>query len=57
VCACFGVGADTIGAAVRAGATTVAEIGRALAAGTSCGSCQPELKRLIARHRSAIAAA
>jgi assimilatory nitrate reductase catalytic subunit len=56
VCACFGVGADTICNAVRAGATTVSEIGRTLAAGTSCGSCQPELKRLITRTRAPAAA-
>lgn len=47
VCACFGVGRDTICAAIEAGAGTPAEIGAALKAGTNCGSCIPELKRLI----------
>jgi assimilatory nitrate reductase catalytic subunit len=49
VCACFGVGRATIRDAVAAGAGTVAEIGSRLKAGTNCGSCIPELKRLIAQ--------
>jgi len=56
VCACFGVGADAICDAVRAGATSPADIGRTLAAGTNCGSCLPELKRLVARTRARAAA-
>ncbi|MFD1808032.1 (2Fe-2S)-binding protein [Gemmobacter lanyuensis] len=52
VCACFGVGVNTITAAIRAGhGLTVAELGASLRAGTNCGACQPELKALIARHR------
>jgi assimilatory nitrate reductase catalytic subunit len=49
VCACFGVGRSTICDAVAAGAETAAEIGARLKAGTNCGSCIPELKRLIAQ--------
>ena len=49
VCACFGVGRTTICDAVAAGAGSVAEIGVQLKAGTNCGSCIPELKRLIAQ--------
>jgi assimilatory nitrate reductase catalytic subunit len=49
VCACFGIGRDTICDAVAAGAATAAEIGTRLKAGTNCGSCIPELKRLIAQ--------
>jgi assimilatory nitrate reductase catalytic subunit len=49
VCACFGVGRTTICDAIVAGAGTAAEIGLQLKAGTNCGSCIPELKRLIAR--------
>jgi len=53
VCACFGVGEDAVRDAVRAGhASNVAEIGRLLGAGSNCGSCLPELKRLIARTRA-----
>lgn len=50
VCACFGVGRDTICDAIAKGAATPAQIGTSLKAGTNCGSCIPELKRLIAQH-------
>jgi assimilatory nitrate reductase catalytic subunit len=50
VCACFGVGRATILAAIAGGAGTAAEIGAQLKAGTNCGSCIPELKRLIAQN-------
>jgi len=49
VCACFGVGRASICDAITAGAQTAAEIGAKLKAGTNCGSCIPELKRLIAQ--------
>jgi assimilatory nitrate reductase catalytic subunit len=49
VCACFGVGRTTICDAIAAGAGSAAEIGARLKAGTNCGSCIPELKRLIAQ--------
>ncbi len=49
VCACFGVGRTAILAAIAAGAGTSAEIGVQLKAGTNCGSCIPEMKRLIAQ--------
>jgi assimilatory nitrate reductase catalytic subunit len=50
VCACFGVGLATIRDAVASGrASDVEAIGRALRAGTNCGSCVPELKRIIAQ--------
>ncbi len=52
VCACFGVGESCIRDAVASGsATTVTEIGQATRAGTNCGSCLPELKRMIAQER------
>lgn len=51
VCACFDVGVNTIVNAVVTGrCMSVAEIGEALQAGTNCGSCQPELKRIIHEH-------
>jgi assimilatory nitrate reductase catalytic subunit len=56
VCACFGVGRTTICDAIAAGAGSAAEIGARLKAGTNCGSCIPELKRLIAQ-ASAVAPA
>jgi assimilatory nitrate reductase catalytic subunit len=49
ICACFGVGRNTICDAVLSGARSVNEIGMRLKAGTNCGSCIPELKRLLAQ--------
>jgi assimilatory nitrate reductase catalytic subunit len=49
VCACFGVGRNTICDAIATGAGSAAELGMRLKAGTNCGSCIPELKRLIAQ--------
>jgi assimilatory nitrate reductase catalytic subunit len=49
VCACFGVGRNTIGEAISSGACSVAAIGGSLKAGTNCGSCIPELKRMLAQ--------
>jgi assimilatory nitrate reductase catalytic subunit len=49
VCACFGVGRTTILETIASGAGSVPEIGLQLKAGTNCGSCIPELKRLIAQ--------
>ncbi|MGP9790844.1 molybdopterin-dependent oxidoreductase [Roseinatronobacter sp. NSM] len=49
VCACLNVGLNTITAAIAAQRlTTVEQIGAALQAGTSCGSCKPELAALLA---------
>jgi assimilatory nitrate reductase catalytic subunit len=49
VCACFGVGLNVIREALASGAATdVAGVGKALRAGTNCGSCLPELKRIVA---------
>ncbi len=48
VCACFGVGENTIKDTITSGsAKTVEEIGSLLKAGTNCGSCIPELKKII----------
>jgi assimilatory nitrate reductase catalytic subunit len=48
ICACLKVGARTIRSAVMAGATSVDAIGAATGAGSNCGSCRPEIARLIA---------
>jgi assimilatory nitrate reductase catalytic subunit len=49
VCACFGVGRNRICAAIAEGrARSAEEIGAELKAGTNCGSCLPELRRLLA---------
>ncbi|MDR3460957.1 MAG: molybdopterin-dependent oxidoreductase [Beijerinckiaceae bacterium] len=55
VCACFGVPQGRITAAIAAGATSAAAIGAKLKAGTNCGSCIPELKRLIAEQATVAA--
>jgi assimilatory nitrate reductase catalytic subunit len=49
VCSCFAVGRSTLLRAIRTQALVSAEaIGKALRAGTNCGSCVPELKALVA---------
>ena len=48
VCACFGVGRTAIEAAINKGCRSAAEVGVALKAGTNCGSCLPEIRRLVA---------
>jgi assimilatory nitrate reductase catalytic subunit len=48
VCACFGVGANTIRDAVRSGCASVDAVGQKLRAGTNCGSCRPEIGRIVA---------
>jgi assimilatory nitrate reductase catalytic subunit len=54
VCACFGVGLNVIRAALASGeAASVEQIGVALRAGTNCGSCLPELKRIVNYERVA----
>ncbi|MTI13510.1 molybdopterin-dependent oxidoreductase [Sansalvadorimonas verongulae] len=47
VCACFGVGENTICEGIDSGLDSVEAIGRELKAGTNCGSCVPELKRYL----------
>lgn len=49
VCSCFSVGRSTLLRAIRTQElVTTADIGKALHAGTNCGSCVPELKALLA---------
>ena len=56
VCACFGVGLAAIHSAIRpGGASTPEQIGKALRAGTNCGSCLPELRRILATDLQAAA--
>ena len=47
VCACHGVGVDTIAAAIAGGAGSVEAVGAACKAGTNCGSCIPEIRKLL----------
>ena len=54
ICACFNVGQNTLIEAIRsAGLDTAEALGAALQAGTNCGSCIPELNRLLANVRRA----
>jgi assimilatory nitrate reductase catalytic subunit len=52
VCNCLNVAESDIVAAVTAGAD-LAALQAALKCGTECGSCVPELKRLLAGNRAA----
>ena len=55
ICACFGVGLNVIRDAITSkSATDVDAIGKALRAGTNCGSCLPELKRIVHEHAHAV---
>ncbi|MFH2134143.1 MAG: molybdopterin-dependent oxidoreductase [Pseudomonadota bacterium] len=48
VCACFSVGEKSLVNAIQAqGLTSVEAVGAYLKAGTGCGSCVPEIRRLI----------
>jgi assimilatory nitrate reductase catalytic subunit len=48
VCSCFAVRKASIQDAVLAGALDVDAVGSLLKAGTNCGSCRPEVSRIIA---------
>jgi assimilatory nitrate reductase catalytic subunit len=55
VCSCFSVGRSTLLRAIRTQALVSAEeVGKALRAGTNCGSCLPELKVLLAEAASSV---
>ncbi len=47
ICVCHNVGAHEIATAMSAGARSVTDVGRATRAGTGCGSCRPEIQRLV----------
>jgi assimilatory nitrate reductase catalytic subunit len=52
ICACHGVGETTIRRLIATQKLdSVAAIGKACRAGTNCGSCQPELKNILASCR------
>jgi len=57
LCSCFGVGVNTIARAVEAQSLlSIEDVGRALRAGTNCGSCRPEISDLLASMRQPQAA-
>jgi assimilatory nitrate reductase catalytic subunit len=47
VCVCLKVGAKAVEGAIAAGARTPDAVGAATGAGTNCGSCRPEIARMI----------
>ncbi len=54
ICSCFGVGLNRIVGAIESGkASSVQALGEVLKCGTNCGSCVPELKKILARARIA----
>jgi len=52
VCTCHSVARGAIEAAIRGGAATVFEIGEATKAGTGCGTCRPELAKMLGEFRA-----
>jgi assimilatory nitrate reductase catalytic subunit len=48
VCACLKVGVRAVSAAIARGAGTTDAVGQVTGAGTNCGSCRPEIARMIA---------
>lgn len=52
VCVCHQVGANRIGDAIARGCRTADAIGRDCGAGTNCGSCLPEIHRMLSREVS-----
>jgi assimilatory nitrate reductase catalytic subunit len=54
VCACFSVGLSAIQETLASGkAATAAEIGKALRAGTRCGTCLPEIESIVTHELNA----
>lgn len=55
VCACFDIGMATIVDAIASQAlTSVEAVGKAINAGTNCGSCRPAISRLFAQEKGTI---
>jgi assimilatory nitrate reductase catalytic subunit len=52
VCACAGVTAGRISAAIKGGAGTPEAVGEITRAGVTCGSCRPAISRMIAEAAS-----
>ncbi|QAY95034.1 nitrate reductase [Methylovirgula ligni] len=47
VCSCFSVGINQITAAIAEGCASVEAVGQATQAGTNCGSCRAEIKKIL----------
>ena len=48
VCSCKAVTDRTVAATIASGARSVDDVGIKCGAGTKCGGCRPELRRLLA---------
>jgi ferredoxin-nitrate reductase len=53
VCSCNNVGSDNIRNRIAAGCTELAALCAATGAGTGCGSCRPEVKKILEAERKA----
>jgi assimilatory nitrate reductase catalytic subunit len=51
LCSCFGIGINQISTAVKNGCHTVEAVGEAVQAGTNCGSCRSEIKKIVDAYR------
>ena len=47
VCSCFSVGINQIATAIAGGCASVEAVGQATQAGTNCGSCRAEIKKIL----------
>jgi len=56
ICSCFAIGEIAIADAVRQGCHSVQQLGAQLKCGTNCGSCIPELKKIIAGQLTSLTA-
>lgn len=54
ICSCYQVAEADIRAAIAAGCQSSAALGEKLRCGTNCGSCIPELNRMVREQRSAV---
>ncbi len=56
ICSCHQVAETEIRAAITAGCQSAGALGEKLQCGTNCGSCVPELNRMLREHRSTLSA-
>ncbi|MBX2803112.1 MAG: (2Fe-2S)-binding protein [Myxococcales bacterium] len=52
VCLCEGLNDRRIARAIEEGCRTVQDLARSTGAGSQCGACGCELKRMLAEHRA-----
>ncbi len=55
VCSCNGVGADNLRQAIATGCGSLKELCTSTGAGTGCGSCRPEMQRILEESLLAVA--